>query len=218
MDLIASADVAADNILDYSVQPAAQSYVIGEHIVRIPRCRVLAVACLSDVRPPDYPFPEVPSAPRHYSVAAHSFVGFRHGGTGVWEYPTGSRAEHDDCKAVSFRVYVGQGWAGVNGLIFQTGLVVPRYDKVKLEDYRLVFDAITGAIRFTLTVSRTEDADEPDLDPDKHALEAAREIAPEGVQLRVRPLDRPLPAGRHFRVDTASGAVVEVVQRDPKGR
>jgi hypothetical protein len=218
MDLIASADVAADNILDYSVTPAANSYVIGEHIVRIARCQVLAVACLSDVHPPEYPFPQVPSAPGHYSVAAHSFVGFRHGGTGVWEYPTASRAEHDDCTAVSFRVYVGQGWAAVNGLVFRTGPVAPQYAKATLESYRLVFDAITGAIRFTLTVSRTEDADEPDLDPDEYALSAARDIAPKGVQLRVRPLDRPLPAGRHFRVDTASGAVVEVVQREPKSR
>ncbi|GAA3289707.1 hypothetical protein Dvina_37075 [Dactylosporangium vinaceum] len=218
MDLIASADVAADNILDYSVTPAAQSYVIGEHIVRIPRCRVLAVACLSDVRPPAYPFPQVPSAPGHYSVAAHSFVGFRHGGTGAWEYAAGSRAEHDDCTAVSFRVYVGQGWAGVNGLIFQTGPVLPRYATATLEHYRLVFDAITGAIRFTLTVSRTEDAEDADLDVDGYALAAAREIAPDGVQLRVRPLERPLPAGRHYRVDTASGAVVEVVPREPKGR
>ena len=218
MDLIASADVAADNILDYSVTPAAQSYVIGEHIVRIPRCRVLAVACLSDVRPPDYPFPQVPSAPGHYSVAAHSFVGFREGGTGAWDYRTGSRAEHDDCKAVSFRVYVGQGWAAVNGLVFQTGLVPAQYGAVTLEHYRLVFDAITGAIHFTLAVSRTEDADELDLDPDEHALTAARDIAPEGVHLRVRAMDQPLPAGRHFRVDTASGAVVEVVQREPRAR
>jgi hypothetical protein len=218
MDLITSADVAADNILDYSVTHAAHSYVIGEHIVRIPRCRVLAVASLSDVRPPDYPFPQVPSAPWHYSVAAHSFVGFRHGGTGVWEYPTVSRAEHDDCKAVSFRVYVGQGWAAVNGLVFQTGLVPPQYATLTLEHYRLVFDAVTGAIHFTLTVSRTGDVDEPDFDPDEHALAAARDVAPEGVQLRVRPLDRPLPAGRHFRVDTSSWAVVEVVQREPKAR
>jgi hypothetical protein len=129
-----------------------------------------------------------------------------------------SRAEHDDCKAVSFRVYVGQGWAAVNGLVFQTGLVPPQYGTVTLEDYRLVFDAITGAIHFTLTVSRTADADELDLDPDEHALGAARGAVPDGVQLRVRRLDRPLPAGRHFRVDPASGAVVEVVQREPEAR
>ncbi|MFI5915335.1 hypothetical protein [Dactylosporangium sp. NPDC051541] len=218
MDLIASADVSADNILDYTVTPAAQSYVIGEHIVRIPRCRVLAVGCLSDVHPPDYPFPQVPSAPWRYSVAAHAFVGFRHGGTGVWEYPTVSRAEHGDCKAVSFRVYCAQGWAAVNGLVFQTGLVLPQYGSITLEHHRLVFDAITGGIRFALTVSRTEDAGDLDFDPDDHALTAAREIAPDGVQLRVRPLERPLPAGRHYRVDTTSGAVVEVVQRDQKPR
>jgi hypothetical protein len=119
---------------------------------------------------------------------------------------------------VSFRVYTGQGWAAVNGLVFQTGLVLPRYAKLTLEDYRLVFDAITGGILFTLTVSRAEDADDAGVEADEHALAAAREVAPEGVQLRVRPLDRPLPAGRHFRVDPGSGAVVEVVQREPKPR
>src|SRR3954469_6109107 len=111
MDLHPSADLDGDNHLDYPAPPPPPSDGIGAHIVRIPRCRVLAVACLSDVRPPEYPFPQVPSAPWHYTVAAHSFVGFQDGGTGRFEYATGSRAEHDDCRAVSFRVYVGLGWA-----------------------------------------------------------------------------------------------------------
>jgi hypothetical protein len=218
MDLIASADVSADNILDYSVSPACQAYVIGEHIVRIPRCRVLAVASLSDVRPPDYPFPQVPSAPWHYSLAAHALVGFRDGATGAWSYPVRARGEHDDCKAVSFRVYAHQGWAGVNGLVFQTGLVVPAYDRIKLESARIVFDAISGAILFTTATSRVGKTEPDDVDPDDYALKAAREFAPEGVQLRVRSLDRPLPPGRSFRVDPDTGALIEVQQREQTGR
>src|SRR5690348_7989013 len=116
VDLIASADASADNILDYSVSPACQVYVIGEHIVRIPRCQVLAVANLSNHQPPAYPFPQVPSAPRHLAGGAHAYVGLRDGGTGAWDYTVSARAESDDCRAVSFRVYVEQGWAAVNGL------------------------------------------------------------------------------------------------------
>ncbi|MEV4140360.1 hypothetical protein AB0J72_50390 [Dactylosporangium sp. NPDC049742] len=45
------------------------------------------------------------------------------------------------------------------------------------------------------------------------ALTAARAVAPEGMRLRVRALDQPLPPGRSFRVDLDSGAVVEVRNR-----
>ncbi|WP_327003294.1 hypothetical protein OHA72_50860 [Dactylosporangium sp. NBC_01737] len=214
MDLIASADASADNILDYSVTPACQSYVIGEHVVRIPRCQVLAVANLSNHQPPSFPFPRVPSAPSDLRGGAHAFVGFRDGATGSWDYTVSARAESDDCRAVSFRVYVEQGWAGITGLVFRTGAVFPGYGKLELESYRIVFDAITGFIFSTVTTSRAgKDADSPDVDPDEYALSAARSLAPEGMHLRVRALDRPLPPGRSFRVDLDTGAVIEVRNR-----
>ncbi|MET7419054.1 hypothetical protein [Dactylosporangium sp. NPDC005555] len=213
MDLIASADVSADNILDYSVTPACQAYVIGEHIVRIPRCQVLAVANLSNHQPPAYPFPQVPSAPRSLNTGAHAFVGFRDGGTGVWDHTVLARAESDDCRAVSFRVYVEQGWAAVTGLVFRTGIVLPTYDRIRLESHRIVFDAITGLIVFSVTTSSAGKAGDDDTDPDDYALTAARAVAPEGMHLRVRALDRPLPPGRSFRVDLGTGAVVEVRNR-----
>jgi hypothetical protein len=213
VDLIASADASADNILDYSVTPACQAYVIGEHVVRIPRCQVLAVANLSNHQPPAYPFPQVPSAPSGLNAGAHALVGFRDGATGAWDQTIYARGESDDCRAVSFRVYVEQGWAAVTGLIFQTGIVVPRYDRITLESYRIVFDAISGCIVFSVTTSRAGKADADDTDPDDYALTTARSLAPSGTQLRVRALDRPLPPGRSFRVDTDTGAVIEVRNR-----
>src|SRR4051812_26140184 len=106
MDLIASAYVAADNILDYSVSPPATDAVLAEHIVRIPRCQVLAVGNLSNVEALDYPFEHVPLAPLHLRIGAHVFVGVRDGGTGVWEQTLPALVESSDCRAVSFRVYV----------------------------------------------------------------------------------------------------------------
>lgn len=217
MDLIASADASADNILDYSITPACQAYVIGEHVVKIPRCQVLAVAALSNHQPPAYPFPQVPQAPSGLWGGAHAFVGFRDGATGTWDYSVRARAESDDCKAVSFRVYVEQGWAGITGLIYRTGLVLPSYDKLELESYRIVFDAITGFIFLAVTTSRAGKVDDDDTDPDEYALTAARSLAPEGMHLRVRALDRPLPPGHSFRVDPDTGAVIEVRNRKPRG-
>ncbi|WP_433064163.1 hypothetical protein [Dactylosporangium sp. CS-033363] len=213
MELIASADVAADNILDYSVSPAAQAYVIAEHIVRIPRCQVLAVGSLSNVQPPDYPFPGVPSAPRYFSTGAHVYVSLQDGATGKWDYTVAARAESNDCRAVGFRVFVHQGWAGGVGLIFRTGIAPLPYGQLVQEHYRIVFDAITGIICYTATTSRSGKPDDDGEDPDEYAIRAARDFAPDGVQLRVRSLDRPLPPGRHFRVDPASGSVIEVQQR-----
>jgi hypothetical protein len=213
VELIASADVAADNILDYSVSPAAQWSVIGEHIVRIPRCQVLAVGSLSNIQPPDYPFPQVPEAPLHFSVGAHVFVGLQDGSTGAWDYTVSPRAESANCRAVSFRVVVRQGWAAATGLVFRTGSVFPAYATLVVDYYRIVFDAITGIIAYTLTVSRAAEAEDDDTDPDDYALRAARELVPGGMQLRVRSLERPLPAGRHFRVDLDTGAVIEVQSR-----
>jgi hypothetical protein len=213
VDLIASADASADNILDYSVTPASQAYVIGEHVVRIPRCQVLAVASLSNHQPPAYPFPQVPSAPWSLNTGAHAYVGFRHGATGAYEHTVQARAEHDDCRAVIFRVYVEQGWAGITGLVFRTGMVFPGYAKLELESYRIVFDAITGLIFFTVATSRAGDVDRDDTDPDEYALTTARELAPKGTHLRVRSLDRPLPPGHSFRVDLDTGAVIEVRNR-----
>ncbi|GAB3830259.1 hypothetical protein ACFPIJ_31350 [Dactylosporangium cerinum] len=213
MDLIASADVSADNILDYSVTPACQVYVIAEHIVRVPRCQVLAVANLSNHQPPPYPFPGVPSAPANLRTGAHASVGFRDGGTGGWDHTVYARGESDDCAAVSFRVYVEQGWAAVTGLVFQTGMVLPRSDRIVLEAHRIVFDAITGLIVFSVTTSRAGEAGDDDTDPDEYALSTARELTPTGTHLRVRALDRPLPPGRSFRVDPDTGAVIEVRNR-----
>jgi hypothetical protein len=213
VDLIASADVSADNILDYSVTPACQVYVIAEHIVRVPRCQVLAVANLSNHQPPPYPFPRVPSAPADLRAGAHASVGFRDGGTGVWDHTVYARGESDDCRAVSFRVYVEQGWAAVTGLVFQTGIVLPRHDRIMLEAHRIVFDAITGLIVFSVTTSRAGEAGDDDTDPDEYALTTARELTPSGTHLRVRALDRPLPPGRSFRVDPDTGAVIEVRNR-----
>lgn len=218
MDLIASADVSADNILDYSVSPACQSFVLAEHIVRIPRCQVLAVANLSNHEPPAYPFPRVPSAPSSLSAGAHALVGFRDGATGTWDNTIYAKGESDDCRAVSFRVYVEQGWAAVTGLVFQTGIVLPRYDRIVLESYRIVFDAITGFIVFSVTTSRAGEPDEDDVDADEYALATARSLAPDGVHLRVRALDRPLPPGHSFRVDPDTGSVVEVRNRLIEGR
>lgn len=216
MDLIASADASADNILDYSVTPACQVYVIGEHVVRIPRSQVLAVASLSNHQPPAYPFPQVPSAPSGLRGGAHAYVGFRDGATGTWDHTVQARAESDDCRAVSFRVYVEQGWAGITGLVFRTGTVFPGYGKLELESYRIAFDAITGFIFLAVTTSRAGEAGDDDVDPDEYALTAARSLAPEGMHLRVRALDRPLPAGHSFRVDPDTGAVIEVRNRKPR--
>jgi hypothetical protein len=210
VDLIASADASADNILDYSVTPACQAYVIGEHVVRIPRCQVLAVAALANHQPPAYPFPQVPSAPTQLRSGAHAYVGLRDGGTGAWDYTVRARAESADCRAVSFRVYVEQGWAAITGLVYQTGVVIPTYDRIKLESHRIVFDARTGFIAYSVTTSRAGDADSEDTDPDEYALSAARSLLPEGMHLRVRALDEPLPPGRSFRVDLDTGAVIEV--------
>lgn len=216
MDLIASADASADNILDYSVSPACQVYVIAEHVVRIPRCQVLAVANLSNHQPPPYPFPQVPSAPAGLRAGAHAFVGFQDGATGAWDSTVYARGESDDCRAVSFRVYVEQGWAGVTGLVFRTGIVLPRYDRIEFESHRIVFDAISGFIVFSVTTSRVGEAGDPGTDPDDYALTTAREVAPAGLHLRVRALDRPLPPGRSFRVDPDTGAVIEVRNRAQK--
>ncbi|GAA1571468.1 hypothetical protein GCM10009827_111700 [Dactylosporangium maewongense] len=114
---------------------------------------------------------------------------------------------------MSFRVYVEQGWAAVNGLVFRTGGVIPVDDRVRLESHRIVFDAITGLIVFSVTTSRAGEAGDDDTDPDEYALTAARAVAPEGMRLRVRALDQPLPPGRSFRVDLDSGAVIEVRNR-----
>ncbi len=216
MDLIASADASADNILDYSMTPACQVYVIGEHVVRIPRSRVLAVANLSNHQPPAYPFPRVPSAPSGLWGGAHAYVGFRDGGTGAWDYSVLARGESDDCRAVSFRVYVEQGWAGITGLVFRTGAVISGYAKLELESYRIVFDAITGFIFLAVTTSRAGEAEADDTDPDEYALTAARALAPDGMHLRVRALDRPLPPGHSFRVDPDTGSVIEVRNRKPR--
>lgn len=213
VDLIASADVSADNILDYSVSPACQVYVVADHIVRFQRCQVLAVASLSNHEPPPFPFPQVPSAPAGLRAGAHAFVGFRDGSTGVWDQTVYARGESDDCNAVRFRAWVEQGWAAVTGLVFQTGIVLPRYDRVKLESHRIVFDAITGLIAYSVTTSRVGDAEQDDDDPDGTALETARALVPDGAQLRVRAMDRPLPPGRSFRVDPDTGAVIEVRNR-----
>ncbi|MDG6103234.1 hypothetical protein Daura_17150 [Dactylosporangium aurantiacum] len=213
MDLIASADASADNILDYSVTPACQAYVIGEHVVRIPRCQVLAVANLSNHQPPAFPFPRVPSAPPDLRAGAHASVGLRDGATGAWDHTVLARAESDDCRAVSFRVYVEQGWAGVTGLVFRTGAVLPGSARVELESHRIVFDAVTGLIFFAVTTSRAAEAEADDTDPDEYALTTARDLAPDGLHLRVRSLDRPLPPGRSFRVDPDTGAVIEVRSR-----
>jgi hypothetical protein len=213
VDLIASTDVSADNILDYSINPACQVYVIAESIVRIPRCQVLAVANLSNHQPPSYPFPQVPSAPSGLRAGAHALVGFRDGGTGAWDRTIYARGESDDCNAVSFRVYVEQGWAAVTGLVFQTGIVIPRYDKATLESHRIVFDAITGVIAFSVTTWRAGKVEADGVDPDRYALEAAREVVPDGMHLRVRALDRPLPPGHSFRVDPDTGVVIEVRNR-----
>lgn len=213
MDLIASINANADNILDYSVTPACQVYVIADHIVRIPRCQVLAVANLSNHEPPAFPFPQVPSAPLGLRAGAHAFVGFRDGATGAWDQTIYALGESGDCKAVSFRVYVEQGWAALTGLIFQTGIVLPRYDRIELESTRIVFDAISGFIVYSVSTSRAGEAGDDDTDPDEYALTTARELTPSGTHLRVRALDRPLPPGHSFRVDPDTGSVIEVRNR-----
>jgi len=209
VQLIASASASATNIPDYAVNPACQWAVIGEHIVRIPRCNVLAVANLSNLQTPDYPFPGVASAPDHLRIGAHAYVGFQRGADKQWTYTVDALAEFTDCIAVSFRAYVGQGWAAVNGLVFRTGTYF-EYAKLVQASVRIVFDGITGAIVYTGIVSATKEAEPDGADPDRAALEAARQYAPEGMHLRVRSLDRPLPPDRIFRVDPETGVVIEV--------
>jgi hypothetical protein len=208
VQLITSASVSATNLIDYGLDPAVQYSVMSSHVVRFARRDVLAVANLSNVQAPDYPFPQVPSAPRHLSIGAHASVGFQRGSDWTWHHTTEARAEFDDCAAVSFRCFVRHGWAGVTGLVF--GGNPTDYWRLRLESVRIVYDLKTGAIVHTAVTASTKDAEHDGADPDAAALEAAREYAPQEMRLRVRSLEQPLPPGRIFRVDPDTGAVIEV--------
>jgi hypothetical protein len=63
---------------------------------------------------------------------------------------------------------------------------------------------------YTHLVSTGKEAEPDDADPDRAAMEAARQYAPDDMPLRVRAIERPLPPDRIFRVDPKTGVIIEV--------